>query len=59
MMTPIRCFRVDEGALQLFTEDYTGNRNLVATCPNKEQLEWLVNCMVTYHKINVQKEELA
>lgn len=56
VMTPIRCFRVDEGALQLFTEDYVGKRNLVATCPDKDRLEWLVNCMVAYHKVNVIKE---
>lgn len=50
-MTPIRCFRVIEDALEFYTEDFLGNRTLVAVAANKTQLEWLVNCMVAFHKV--------
>lgn len=50
-MTPIRCFRVKE--LELYSEDWSGERTLIATCPDQKQLEWLVSCMVTYHNRKV------
>lgn len=49
--TPIMCFRTKD--LELWTEDYMGNRVLVATCPDQDQLYWLVNSMVVFHKVNV------
>lgn len=55
-MTPIKCFRVYEDKLELWTEDYAGNKVHVATCPNQDQLSWLVNSMVSYHRVNVERE---
>lgn len=49
-MTPIMCFRVKD--FELWTQDYAGGRELIATCPNEEKHTWLVNCMVSYHKRN-------
>jgi len=46
-MTPIMCFRVK--GLELWTQGYSGARLLVATCPDEQQHEWLVNCMVVFH----------
>lgn len=50
-MTPIMCFRVK--GLQLYSQDYVGNRKLVADCPDEETLTWLVNSLVVFHKVSV------
>jgi len=50
-MTPIRQLVVE--GLEIYTEDWMGRRELIATCPNETIHTWLVNCLVTYHKVNV------
>ena len=46
-MTPIFCFRLKD--LEFWTQDYAGNRTLVATCPNEDQLTWLVDSIRVFH----------
>ena len=50
-MTPFMCFRIRD--LELWTQDYIGHRTHVATCPDQDALEWLVNCLVAFHNRNV------
>lgn len=56
-MTPIMHFLVNEEKLELWTEDYSGIRTLVATSPTREGFEWLVNCTVSFHKCKVERME--
>jgi len=46
-MTPIMCFRVKN--LEIWIQDYSGQRTHVATCPTEGQHIWLVNSLVVYH----------
>lgn len=46
-MTPIRYLRVKGN--EIYTEDYAGNRTLVATCPTY-QLNWVVQSIAGFHK---------
>lgn len=49
-MTPIRCFRVKN--LEIYTEDWAGIRELVATCPDEGKRDWLLSNLVAYHQRN-------
>lgn len=50
-LTPIFCFRIKD--LEVWTQDYAGNREHVATSPNEDKHAWLINCLVSYHGRNV------
>lgn len=46
-MTPMKCFRVNN--TEVYAEDWTGHRELVCTCPNKDHLEFVLASLTNYH----------
>ena len=56
-MTPIRCLRVRQtvAGWEIYTEDYAGNKNLVASSPNVAAHQWLVDSLTGYHKVSVMQ----
>jgi hypothetical protein len=52
---PIRKFVVKD--LEIYKEYYTGERILLATCPDKERRNWLVDSLIHWHGIPLAEWE--
>ncbi len=46
--TPMKCFRVSN--TEAYAEDGTGYRELICTCPNKDQLDFVMHGLTFFHR---------